>query len=90
MCLAVPACIESVNGLTALCRMEGLTKAVDLTLVPEARPGDWVIVHVGFALQKIDEAKAQETLMVLERIKRMAAYPGDHRSIQNGSDVFNN
>ena len=69
MCLAVPARIESIHGTTALCRMEGLTKRVELTLVPDARPGDWVIVHVGFALQKIDEAKARETVALLERLK---------------------
>lgn len=71
MCLAVPARIESIRGLTALCRMggaAGVTRRVDLALVPEAGPGDWLIVHVGFALRRIDEAEARETLGLLERL----------------------
>lgn len=87
MCLAVPARIESVNGMMALCRMEGLSKEVDITLVPQVRPGDWVIVHVGFALQKIDETKAQETLELLTRIKRMAALAGDRKRERRGCDA---
>ena len=54
MCLAVPAQIESVNGTSALCVMSGVTKEIDVSLTPEVRHGDWVIVHVGFALQTID------------------------------------
>ena len=58
MCLAVPAQIESVNGTSALCVMSGVTKEIDVSLTPEVRHGDWVIVHVGFALQTIAQMAA--------------------------------
>ena len=66
MCLAVPAKImrcEADNK--ALCDMGGVTKTVDISLIPDAVEGDWVIVHVGFALNKIDEAQAKRTLELL-------------------------
>ena len=66
MCLAVPAKIircEADNQ--AVCDMGGVTKTVDVSLTPDAREGDWVIVHVGFALNKIDEAQAKRTLEIL-------------------------
>ena len=69
MCLAVPAQIESVNGTSALCVMSGVTKEIDVSLTPEVRHGDWVIVHVGFALQTIDAQKAQETLAQMAALK---------------------
>lgn len=45
--------------------MGGVTKTVDISLIPDAVEGDWVIVHVGFALNKIDEAQAKRTLELL-------------------------
>lgn len=65
MCLAIPAKILSVEGTTAQAEMTGVTKAIDLSLVPDAAPGDWVVVHVGFALQKIDPEKARQTLAAM-------------------------
>ena len=69
MCLAVPAQIESVNGTSALCVMSGVTKEIDVSLTPEVRHGDWVIVHVGCALQTSDAQKAQETLAQMAALK---------------------
>ena len=43
----------------------GIEKEIDVSLIDEPRPGDWVIVHVGFALNRIDEAQAAETLELL-------------------------
>lgn len=62
MCLAVPAHIISIDGTKALAEMSGVKKEIDITLTPEAISGDWVVVHVGFALQRIDPQKALETL----------------------------
>lgn len=70
MCLAVPAQIESVDGASAVCLMSGVTKTIDVSLTPDVVPGDWVIVHVGFALQKIDEAKARETQAAFDALSR--------------------
>lgn len=65
MCLAVPAQIQSIEGTNARVTMSGIVKTIDVTLTPEVVPGDWVIVHVGFALQKIDAEAADETLRLM-------------------------
>lgn len=65
MCLAVPAQIQSIEGTNARVTMSGIVKTIDVTLTPEVVPGDWVIVHVGFALQKIDAGAADETLRLM-------------------------
>ena len=62
MCLAVPAQIISLDGTLAVAEMSGVKKQIDVTLTPEVVPGDWVVVHVGYALQRIDPEKAQEIL----------------------------
>ena len=73
MCLAIPAKIISGDGTTAHCEMSGVTKDVDISLTPQAKAGDWVIVHVGFALNRIDEAEAQETLKALAALAAPSA-----------------
>lgn len=65
MCLAVPGQVLKVEGdalRTATVSFGGVTKSVSLALVPEARVGDYVIVHVGFAISKLDEEAARRTL----------------------------
>jgi len=65
MCLAVPGQIVNVADdplRTAMVSFGGVTKSVSLALVPEAGVGDYVIVHVGFAISKLDEEAAQRTL----------------------------
>jgi hydrogenase expression/formation protein HypC len=74
MCLAVPGRILSVSGDDPLLRMAkvsfgGVVKDVSLAYVPEAGVDDYVIVHVGFALNKIDEAEALETLALLDQLE---------------------
>jgi hydrogenase expression/formation protein HypC len=65
MCLAVPGQVLSIEEdqlRTATVSFGGVTKSVSLALVPEAGVGDYVIVHVGFAISKLDEEAAQRTL----------------------------
>lgn len=63
MCLAIPAKILRLrpDGL-AEAELEGVTKEVSLDLVPDAGVGDYVIVHVGYALSKLDPEEAERTL----------------------------
>jgi hydrogenase expression/formation protein HypC len=73
MCLAIPGKILSVTGDDPLCRMGkvdfgGIQKDVNLACVPEAHVGDYVIVHVGFALSRVDESEANE---VFEYLRQM-------------------
>ena len=70
MCLAIPGQIQSIEeGELRKGRVSfgGMVKEVCLTFVPEAEVGDYVIVHVGFAISKVDEKAAQETLAMYEQ-----------------------
>ena len=74
MCLAVPGKIESFIGNEPMTRkgrvnFGGIIKEVYLAYVPEAVIGDYVIVHVGFAISKINEQEAQRTLEYLEQLE---------------------
>lgn len=67
MCLAVPGQVVSIAGDDPLFRtgkvnFGGVMREVSLAYVPEVQIGDYVIVHVGFALSKVDETAAQQTL----------------------------
>jgi hydrogenase expression/formation protein HypC len=73
MCLAIPGKVLSISGDDPLTRMgridfSGVVKQASLAYVPEVVIGDYVIVHVGFALSKVDEAEAQK---VFEYLKQM-------------------
>ena len=73
MCLAIPGKVVSISGDDALTRMgridfSGVIKQASLAYVPEVGIGDYVIVHVGFALSKVDEAEAQKVFSYLKQI----------------------
>lgn len=75
MCLAVPGKIVDVRSADeAVCDLGGIEKEVNVSLIEDPRPGDWVIIHVGFALQKIDEEEAQATLRALEDAAEAGAF----------------
>ena len=72
MCLAVPGLVESVTeegpGVplrTGVVSYDGLRREVCLALVPEAAVGDWVVVHAGVAIARVDVARAEATLALL-------------------------
>jgi len=85
MCLAVPGKIVSVTGgddpLSRMAKVSfgGVIKEVSLAYVPEAGVGDYVIVHVGFALNKLDE---QDALKVLEDLKTLGDMEGGQQRLQ--------
>lgn len=65
MCLAVPGQVVTIEDdpmRTASVSFAGVTKSVSLAMVPEAQVGDYVIVHVGFAISRLDEEAARRTL----------------------------
>jgi len=72
MCLAVPGQIVSTEGQglqrTGRVDFSGVQREVALAYVPEAELGDWVIVHVGFAISKLDQDEAAETLATLREL----------------------
>jgi len=65
MCLAVPALVRKVEGTSAVVEVGGVARTVSVTLTPEARAGDYVLVHAGFAIGIVDAVEAQETLRLL-------------------------
>lgn len=66
MCLAIPVkVIEVYPGEQALADIGGVRKTIDISLVDEVQAGDYVILHVGFAINRLDEAEARKTLAVL-------------------------
>jgi hydrogenase expression/formation protein HypC len=77
MCLAVPGKLLSIQGAEPFERMGrvsfgGIVKEVNLASVPEARVGDYVIVHVGFALSKLDEQEAHRVFEYLQQTEDLA------------------
>ena len=83
MCLGIPAqIVEIVDTDSGLAKAEisGVRRAVSIALCPEAGVGDWVLVHVGFALSQIDEEQALETLELLEQMGE--AYEQEVREIR--------
>lgn len=68
MCLAVPMKVVAVNGNEAEVEQGGTKLRVRVDLVEDVRVGDYVLVHAGFAIQKLDEEEAFETLRLLEML----------------------
>ena len=69
MCLAVPAVVRDKNefGLATVDIM-GVSRQISLDLVPDAEPGDHVLVHAGFAIEKVSEEFAQESLDLIKQM----------------------
>lgn len=68
MCVAVPALIISLNGTDAEVNIEGVRRKTSIYLTPEAKVGDYVLMHAGFAIRVIDVKEAQETIALLKEI----------------------
>jgi len=68
MCLAIPALIKSIEGTDAEADMGGISRRISLWLAPEAKVGDYVLVHTGYAIGIIDQEEAEETLKLLEEM----------------------
>jgi hydrogenase expression/formation protein HypC len=68
MCLAIPALIKSIDGQQAVVDIEGVTRDVSLQLTPDAKVGDYVLLHTGYAISIIDPTEAEETLILLRQL----------------------
>jgi hydrogenase expression/formation protein HypC len=80
MCLAVPGkIVEAVNvGFSRVAKVQfgGVARQIYLDFVPEAQPGDYVLVHVGFAISRIEEEEALRTYELLRQIGALAEDEG--------------
>jgi len=69
MCLGIPGEVVAITDARrdlATVNVSGVRRVINVGLLDGIAPGDWVLVHVGFAMSKIDEAEAQATLAMLE------------------------
>lgn len=74
MCLGVPLKIISIeNSSEAIGEMNGIKKKVRIDLLPDIKCGEYVMVHAGFALEKIDKTLAKETMEALEEVRKAVA-----------------
>ena len=68
MCLAIPMKIQSIHGPSATCEAGGLTQTIRMDFIKDACPGDYVMDHAGFAIQKMSEKEAIDNFQLLEEI----------------------
>jgi hydrogenase expression/formation protein HypC len=78
MCLAVPARVTAIEGSTAIVDVLGNTTTADISLLENVNLGDYVLVHVGFAIQKYDEEEARITLDLIKELMEKTA-DNEHR-----------
>ncbi|MGE5247738.1 MAG: HypC/HybG/HupF family hydrogenase formation chaperone [Verrucomicrobiota bacterium] len=67
MCLAVPAKVRERRGDAAVVEMGGVLREVSLVLVDDVSVGEWVIIHAGFAIEKLSEEEAEQTLALFRQ-----------------------
>lgn len=68
MCLGIPVQILETDGMVALVELGGTRRQISVMLLEEIKVDDWVICHAGFAIHKIDEQEAKETLELLAQL----------------------
>ena len=73
MCLAIPAKVKSIDGVEAEVEIGGVSRKASIVLTPEAKVGDYVLLHTGYSINVIDEEEAQETLKIFQEIAEIEA-----------------
>ena len=68
MCLAIPMQIIEIDGVQAVAEVDGVTRQVRLDLLPEVILGDYVLIHAGLAIARVDAVSAEETLSLLRSL----------------------
>ncbi len=76
MCLAIPVLIKSIEDKEAEVEIGGITCRISLWLTPEARVGDYALVHTGYAINILDQEEAEETLKLFREIAELAEDKG--------------
>lgn len=69
MCLGIPMKIKKIEGSFALVEAARLTRRISIEMLPKVKIGDYVIVHAGFAIQKLNPKAAEETLNLINAIR---------------------
>jgi hydrogenase expression/formation protein HypC len=74
MCLAIPAKVISVDGTSAKVSVEDVEYTASLLLLDNVKPGDFIMLHAGFGIEKVDPDEAAETLRLLNEIGKNSHY----------------
>ena len=75
MCLGVPMQVMSIDGEMAVCEIDGVRREASLMMVDGIAIGDFVIIHAGFAIEKLDEEDARETLQLFRELIAQGVMP---------------
>ena len=75
MCLAVPMQVKSIREDLAVCEIDGVQREASLMMIDGVQVGDYVLIHAGFAIERIDEAEARQTLDVLRAALDEGLFP---------------
>lgn len=70
MCLGIPVRIEKITGKSAVASVGGVERVIGIDLTPGVKVGEYVLLHAGFAIEKINEKEAKETLRLLDEMYR--------------------
>ena len=70
MCLAVPAKIKTIDNDQALVDFGGVTKRISLGILSDVKVGEYVLVHAGFAIGKLEEQEAQDTIKIFKELEK--------------------
>ena len=69
MCLAIPLQLVEINGSSAIGEAMGMRREIRVDFIPDPKPGDYVIVHAGFAIERLPEQQALEDIEVWEDVR---------------------
>ncbi len=68
MCLAIPAKVVEIDGVNAVVEIKSVRRDIRLDLIEDCRLGDYVLIHAGFAINKLDEKSAQESIELWDEL----------------------
>jgi len=75
MCLAVPMLVKTIENDVALCEIDGVQREASLMMLDDVGIGDYVLIHAGFAIEKLDEREANLTLQALREALEQDLFP---------------
>jgi len=75
MCLGVPMRVVSINDEVAVCEIDGVKREASLMMVEGVAVGDFVLIHAGFAIEKLDEEDAKQTLQLFRELLDQGVVP---------------
>ena len=71
MCLAVPMQVKEIDSDTAICEIDGVRRNASLMMLDDVSIGDFVLIHAGFAIEKLDPDEAEKTLQMFREIANL-------------------